>query len=87
MGVLNTTANYFDICPITGEPASYDFPMTNADGYEYKLRTINPDTVIVISSNHFGDDLFDELRPDDENIIQQIREFDGPVFLIPFEVY
>ena len=79
--------NHFEICPITGEPASYDFEMTDVEGYEYKLNTLNPNTVIVISADHFGDDLFDELRPDDENIKDLIRNFTEPVFLIPFEVY
>jgi hypothetical protein len=87
MGMLNAEVERFEICPITGEPASYNFPMTDIDGYEYKLNTLNPDTVIVISGNQFGDDLFDELRPDDENIMQLIREHKDPIFLIPFELY
>lgn len=74
MGIYNNgTVKPFDTCPITGEPASYDFLTIRRvdedgrtiypDGFEYQLKTLNPDITILISVFDCHEEFYSKLRP------------------------
>ena len=90
MGICNEENNgidRFETCPITGLPVSYDFQMApDLDGYEYKIPSVNPNTIVTIIGTVLDDDSFAKLRPSADVIEGEIATTNNGRYFIDIEL-
>ncbi|GAB3891743.1 hypothetical protein [Spirosoma agri] len=89
MGIYNggnDRIDQFDTCPITGLAVSYDFQMApDLDAYEYKIPSVNPNTIVTITGAVLGEDSFAKLRPSADILEGEIATTNNERYLIDNE--
>lgn len=73
----------FEICPITGEKASYNFRTSSSyDGFSYQIPSINPHTIVVIHYTLLNEASYTSLAKHRELIKKLIRDSSEKIFFI-----
>lgn len=78
-----------DVCPISGQPISFDFILPanlSPYGFTYKVPTINPDVIVIISNDIMTDrQEMNRLSTHQERFINELANYKDSVFRINTE--
>ncbi len=90
MGLMNSMlGNIYEICPVTGEKTTYNFisSIPRVDGYEYKIESLNPYTIICITGSALDDDYLLKLSEYKEVISNMISSCTESHFFVDTYLY